>query len=153
MPSLIQIPVARKGKAMLKKSLLELPAVLLTILFTYASISKLLQYNTFRFQLDQSPFTSAYAGFIAWSVPGIELITTVLLLFPATRLKGYYLSYGLMFLFTVYIYAILHFSYFVPCSCGGILSRMNWEQHLVFNIIFTIIALAGIFTFPFRSRA
>lgn len=138
---------------MFKKSLLELPAVLLTILFTYASISKLLQYNTFRFQLDQSPFATAYAGLIAWSVPGIELIATVLLLFPATRLKGYYLSYGLMFLFTVYIYAILHFSYFVPCSCGGILSRMNWEQHLVFNIIFTFIALAGIFTFPFRSRA
>lgn len=134
---------------MLKKFLLELPAVLLTILFTYASISKLLQYNTFRFQLDQSPFITDYSGIIAWSIPAIELFITALLMFPATRLKGYYLSYGLMLLFTFYIYAILHYSYFVPCSCGGILSKMNWEQHLIFNIVFTLIALTGIFTFPF----
>lgn len=138
---------------MLKKSLLELPAVLLTILFTYASISKLLQYNTFRFQLDLSPFITNYSSIIAWSIPAIELITTALLMFPATRLKGFYLSYGLMLLFTFYIYAILHYSYFVPCSCGGILSQMNWEQHLIFNIAFTLIALTGIFTFPFKHKA
>lgn len=138
---------------MFKKLLLELPAVLLTILFTYASISKLLQYNTFRFQLGQSPFTTGYSGLIAWFIPAIEIITTALLLFPVTRLKGFYLSYGLMLLFTLYIYAILHYSYFIPCSCGGILSKMNWEQHLVFNIIFTLIAVAGIFTFPLKSKA
>lgn len=138
---------------MLKKSLLELPAVLLTILFTYASISKLLQYNTFRFQLDQSPFITDYSGIIAWSIPAIELFTTALLMFPATRLKGFYLSYALMLLFTFYIYAILHYSYFIPCSCGGILSKMNWEQHLIFNIVFTLIALTGIFTFPFKHKA
>jgi hypothetical protein len=138
---------------MLKKSLLELPAVLLTILFTYASISKLLQYNTFRFQLDQSPFITNYASVIAWSIPAIELFTTALLMFPATRLKGFYLSYALMLLFTFYIFSILHYSYFVPCSCGGILSQMNWEQHLIFNIVFTLIALTGIFTFPFKHKA
>jgi hypothetical protein len=138
---------------MLKKSLLELPAVLLTILFTYASISKLLQYNTFRFQLDQSPFITNYSSGIAWSIPAIELFITALLMFPATRLKGFYLSYGLMLLFTFYIYAILHYSYFVPCSCGGILSQMNWEQHLIFNIAFTLIALTGIFTFPSKRKA
>jgi hypothetical protein len=142
-----------KFSTMLKKSLLELPAVLLTILFTYASISKLLQYNTFRFQLDQSPFITNYSSVIAWSIPAIELFTTTLLVFPATRLKGFYLSYGLMLLFTFYIYAILHYSHFVPCSCGGILSQMNWEQHLIFNITFTLIALTGIFTFPFKHKA
>lgn len=138
---------------MLRKSLLELPAVLLTILFTYASISKLLQYNTFKFQLDQSPFITGYSGIIAWSIPATELVATALLMLPVTRLKGFYLSYGLMLLFTLYIYAILHYSYFVPCSCGGILSRMNWEQHLIFNIVFTLIALTGIFTFPFKRKA
>lgn len=138
---------------MLKKLLPELPAVLLTILFTYASISKLLQYDTFKYQLGQSPFVTTYSDTIAWAVPAVELLTTVLLMFPVTRLKGFYLSYGLMLLFTFYIYAILHYSYFVPCSCGGILSQMNWEQHLVFNIIFSLIALAGIFTLPFKQKA
>jgi hypothetical protein len=137
---------------MLKKTLLELPAVLLTILFTYASISKLLQYDTFRYQLGQSPFVTAYSDIIAWAIPAIELFATALLMFPVTRLKGFYLSYGLMLLFTFYIYAILHYSYFVPCSCGGILSQMNWEQHLVFNIVFSLIALTGIFTFPFKHK-
>jgi hypothetical protein len=137
---------------MLKRSLPELPAVLLTVLFTYASISKLLQYDTFKYQLGQSPFITAYSATIAWAIPAIELFTTALLMFPVTRLKGFYLSYGLMLLFTFYIFAILHYSYFVPCSCGGILSQMNWEQHLVFNIIFSLIALTGIFTFPFKQK-
>jgi hypothetical protein len=138
---------------MLKKTLPELPAVLLTILFTYASISKLLQYNTFKYQLAQSPFVTDYPDIIAWAIPAVELLATALLIFPVTRLKGFYLSYGLMLLFTFYIYAILHYSTFVPCSCGGILSQMNWEQHLVFNIVFSLIALMGIFTFPFKQKA
>ncbi|PWV48807.1 MauE/DoxX family redox-associated membrane protein [Chitinophaga sp. S165] len=138
---------------MLKKTLPELSAILLTVLFTYASISKLLQYDTFKYQLGQSPFVTGYAGIVAWGIPAIELVTTALLMFPVTRMKGFYLSYGLLLLFTFYIYAILHYSYFIPCSCGGILSQMNWEQHLVFNIVFSLIALTGIFTFPFKQKA
>jgi len=62
-----------------------------------------------------------------------------------------------MVAFTAYIIVIMRFAAYVPClcipvnapeftpcSCGGILSDMNWNQHLIFNIVFTMIALTGL---------
>jgi hypothetical protein len=40
----------------------------------------------------------------------------------------------------MYIYLILEYSEFVPCSCGGILENMGWKSHLIFNGICVIIA-------------
>lgn len=137
---------------MFKKLLIELPSILLVILFTYAGISKLLQYDTFRYQLSQSPFVNSYAGVIVWLLPLLELLIAVLFFLPTFRLLAFYLSYGVMLTFTLYIYAMLHYSYFVPCSCGGLLSQMNWDQHLMFNIVFTIIAFAGILFVPATNK-
>mgnify|MGYP001346109640 CR=1 FL=1 len=39
---------------------------------------------------------------------------------------------------------MLHYSFYVPCSCGGVLLQMSWQQHLVFNIVASLLALAGI---------
>jgi hypothetical protein len=137
---------------MTRKLFIELPAVLLVALFTYAAISKLMQYDTFEYQLGQSPFVTGYAGLLAWSLPLFELLIAALLVIPGTRLTGFYLSYAMMLAFTIYIYAMLHYSYFVPCSCGGILSQMNWDQHFIFNIVFTLIEMAGIFGLPFKKK-
>ncbi|QHS63027.1 MauE/DoxX family redox-associated membrane protein [Chitinophaga agri] len=137
---------------MTRKLFPELPAILLVALFTYAAISKLLQYDTFQHQLGQSPFVTAYANVIVWLLPLSELAIAALLVIPGTRLTGLYLSFAMMLAFTIYIYAILHYSYFVPCSCGGLLSQMNWDQHFIFNIVFTLISLAGIFLLPLHKK-
>jgi len=47
-------------------------AYLFILLFVYASASKLLDFETFRIQLAQSPLLSAYAGIIAWVVLGLN---------------------------------------------------------------------------------
>src|ERR1700722_2425403 len=122
----------------------EIVTCLLVILFTYAALSKLLDYGTFRFQLGRSPYLTKMAGMVAWAMPTAELVTVSLLVIPRSRQAGLYASFFLMLLFSGYIYAMLHFSYYVPCSCGGVLSMMTWNQHLVFNIFFTLIALTGI---------
>jgi uncharacterized membrane protein YphA (DoxX/SURF4 family) len=137
---------------MTRKLFVDLPALLLVALFTYAAISKLMQYDTFQHQLGQSPFVTAYAGIISWLLPLFELLIAALLVIPGTRLAGFYLSYAMMLAFTIYIYAMLHYSYFVPCSCGGLLSQMNWDQHFIFNIVFTVIALAGIIVLPIKNK-
>src|SRR5690606_29433165 len=71
-----------------------------------------------------------------------ELIIALLLCFPKTTRLGLYLFLGMMTAFTVYIYLILNYSPFVPCSCGGILEKMGWMEHLWFNLITTIVAAA-----------
>ena len=117
---------------------------LFILLFVYASVSKLLDFENFQLQLGQSPILSAYADFIAPSVILIELIIALLLIFEVTRLVGFYASFGLMCCFTVYIFLILNYSAFIPCSCGGILEKLGWTEHLIFNLIFVLLSLLGI---------
>ena len=104
------------------------------ILFIYAAASKMLDFENFQVQLAQSPLLSAYAGFVSYGVIILELAIGGLLCFHASRLLGLYASFAIMIAFTVYIFLILNYSDFVPCSCGGILEKMSWTEHLIFNI-------------------
>lgn len=117
---------------------------LFVLLFVYAAVSKLLDFENFRVQLAQSPLLSAYAGVVSYGVIALELVISLLLLVPKTRKAALYASFGLMVAFTVYIYLILNYSDFVPCSCGGILEKMGWKEHLVFNVTTVILAGAAV---------
>lgn len=124
--------------------LIEVIRYLFILLFLYAAISKLLDFETFQVQLAQSPLFSAYAGVIAVLVPGIEIVIAILLMLPRFRKLAFYASFTLMVMFTAYIYIILNFSDFIPCSCGGVLEKMSWTQHLIFNLVFILFAVVGI---------
>lgn len=115
------------------------------LLFVYASISKLIDFENFQVQIAQSPLLSAYAGFISWAVIAVELIISLMLSVKKWRLLGLYCSFGLMTAFTAYIYLILNYSDFVPCSCGGILEKLGWKEHLIFNVG-CIVSLVAILT-------
>ncbi len=124
--------------------IVEIISILYILLFVYAAVSKLLDFDNFQVQLGQSPLLSAFAGWVAFGIPFLELLIAFLLVLPKWRLIGLYAAFSLMVLFSTYIVIILNFSSFVPCSCGGILESMNWSQHLVFNIAFVVLALFGI---------
>ena len=130
--------------AAFKSKILDGICLLYVILFVYAAVSKLLDFENFRVQLGQSPLLSAFAGSIAWIVPILELLIAVLIVFKKCRLIGLFAAFSLMVMFTTYIYIILNYSSFVPCSCGGILEKMGWREHIFFNIVFMILAAAGI---------
>lgn len=120
-------------------------AYFFVLLFCYAAVSKILDFENFQVQLAQSPLLSAYAGLISYAVIIIELIIAFFLCIRNTRLIGLYLSLGMMVSFTVYIFLILNYSDFVPCSCGGILEKLGWTEHLIFNIICVLLAFMGIY--------
>ncbi|MNQ30277.1 Methylamine utilization protein MauE [compost metagenome] len=123
-----------------KSVIIELICLLYVLLFVYAAVSKLLDFENFQVQLGQSPLLSAFAWWVSRLVPTIELGIVVLLAVPKWRNLGLFASLSLMTLFTSYIFIVLHFSSFVPCSCGGILEKMSWNTHLVFNIVFVVLA-------------
>jgi hypothetical protein len=127
---------------MTRYKLIDLAVFLVIILFTYAALSKLLEYDKFTVQLSQSPLLTAFAGVVAWAIPTLEIVLAVLIAIPRMRLYGLYGSYTLMVIFTAYIVAITRFSDYVPCSCGGVLQKLGWTEHLIFNLFF--VALCGI---------
>lgn len=127
-----------------RRVILETIIALLIILFIYTGLNKMLDYSNFKFQLGRSPFIQHISGLIAMTLPAGELLIAGLLVFKRTRMIGLYASFSLMTLFTGYIWIMLHYAYDLPCSCGGVLASLSWENHLIFNSIYTIIALLGI---------
>lgn len=134
-----------------KNGIVTIISYLYILLFVYAAMSKLLDFENFRVQIGQSPMLSSHAELVVWFVPFFELAIAILLLIPRMRLFGILSSYYLMLLFSAYIFATINFSDYVPCSCGGILEELTWHQHLVFNLFFC--ALAGIAILLYKPEA
>ena len=116
---------------------------LYALLFLYAAANKLLDFQKFKVELGQSPILTDYSSIIAWTIPAVEIVISICLIF-GPRLLALYASFSLMWMFTVYIIVILNFAERIPCSCGGILEKMGWKEHLAFNIFFVLLGLIAI---------
>lgn len=114
------------------------------LLFVYAAVSKLIDFENFQAQIGQSPLLSVLAAYVSVGVIILEISIAIMLAVPYLRIAGLYMAFTLMVIFTVYIYLILNYSSFVPCSCGGILENMGWKEHLIFNIAFAVLAAGAI---------
>jgi Methylamine utilisation protein MauE. len=130
---------------MRRKIIIEIISSLLILLFLYASVSKWLAFKSFIGDMNNQPFPNWMTPWLVWSIPSLEVIIAILLIFDRTRLAGLYASLVLMGAFTVYTAAVLlHAFRYIPCSCGGVIRRLTWPQHLVFNLFFVGISVAGI---------
>jgi len=136
----------------LKLFLVEIVTALFILLFVYASLTKIVDFQKFRIELSRSPILNRFGDFIAVGIPSIELIIATLLAIKRFQYYALYFSFSLMGMFSVYIVAILKFSPYIPCSCGGILQNMSWTQHLVFNIGFLFIGALAILIYPDRKE-
>jgi uncharacterized membrane protein YphA (DoxX/SURF4 family) len=125
---------------------------LIIALFVYTAMSKLLDHYNFHFGLTESPFIAPFANVLAWAIPASELIIALMLLIPALRLAGLYASGILMSLFTVYIAAMLLSGSDIPCSCGGVVEELSWGAHIVFNSVFVILSIAGVYLLKKKRR-
>jgi len=129
---------------MKKINFLDIILVLFAVLFVYAAVSKLITYDEFKAQIGKSPLIMNHGWWISWLIPGVEISIGIMLFIPRFQVLALYGSFTLMFVFTIYIGFMLAFTPNLPCSCGGILSSMGWKEHLVFNLIFTLLAIVGI---------
>ncbi|MDZ7650263.1 MAG: MauE/DoxX family redox-associated membrane protein [Cytophagales bacterium] len=129
---------------MARKITVDIVVFLCILLLVYAAVSKLLDYEKFTVQLGQSPMLTKYAEIFVWFVPLVELIISALLIIPKARIIGLYAAFSLMTMFTTYIILSSRFNDYVPCSCGGVIQNMSWEQHLLFNAAFLFLILIGI---------
>ena len=130
---------------MKRKIIIEIISSLLILLFLYASISKWLAFKLFIGEMNNQPFPNWITPFLVWSIPFIEVLIAVGLIFEKTRVPALYASLFLMLAFTVYTVAILlHAFKYIPCSCGGVIRKLTWPQHLFFNLFFVGISILGI---------
>lgn len=117
------------------------------LLFVYTALSKWFMYTLYVNDLHRSPQLGPYAGIISIVIPASELLISALLLLGKTKGRkwGLYGAFLLMLMFTAYVAWVLNFTYDRPCTCGGIIRNLSWKNHMLFNIVFTILALIGIY--------
>ncbi len=141
-----QIDKKRKTIILLENVAAAIIPALLILLFIYAAVSKLVDFDQFKAQMYNQTLPHEVTTVLIWTLPGIEILAAILLAFERTRLAGFYLSGILMFLFTGYIsLVLLDFFSRVPCSCGGIIKSLDWKMHLLFNLFFLLLIVLGIF--------
>ena len=121
---------------------LVIPALLL-LLFAYTGASKLMGHSVFLNQLTKMEMLKSHALFISYFIPVIEITTAGLLMFSSLRTTGLLVSCVLMLLFTTFTAIILAGNQ-LPCRCGGVISKMNWTQHLFFNIAFSLLSITAL---------
>ena len=125
--------------------MVEVICSLLVLLFLYTSISKLLDFKHFIADMNNQPFPNWITPWLVRILPATEILIVAGLLFEKTRLAALWASFLVMLLFTIYTLLVLaKFFSIVPCSCGGVITKLTWGQHLVFNLFFTGISLTGI---------
>lgn len=127
-----------------KPILLNFLSALLILLFVYTGVSKLLDHRFFVVTLSKSPLVSWAPTTFSYALPVVELGAGALLLFHQRSRAGWYAAFVLMALFTAYIAFMLLTQSKLPCSCGGALTGLTWSEHLLFNVLFTIISFAGL---------
>jgi len=128
-----------------KQVALECICALLILLFLYASVSKFLDFKTFIGQINNQPLPNSWTPFLVWTIPLLEISICVFLLFEYTRLIGLYASLFIMAVFTIYTgIVLLHFFPYVPCSCGGVIQKLTWGQHLFLNTFYVSLSILGI---------
>lgn len=128
-----------------RQVVLECIAALLILLFLYASVSKFLDFKRFVDEINNQPLPNSWTPFIVWGVPFLEIAISVTVTFEYTRLLGFYASLVMMLLFTIYSILILaHFFPYIPCSCGGVIRKLTWPQHLILNLFYVALSITGI---------
>jgi uncharacterized membrane protein YphA (DoxX/SURF4 family) len=128
-----------------KKSLiLEIAGGLIILLFAYASISKILNFPHFINEINNQPLPNEWTPFLVYAIPTLEIIIVVMLVVPPWRTWGFIMSAIFMSIFTVYASVILlHGFSYVPCSCGGVIEHLSWQQHLILNIGYLLLSILG----------
>jgi hypothetical protein len=129
---------------MSNKSISDTITALLVFLFLYTGVNKYIDMKIFRFSLSQAPIIQDHLNLVSYTLPGIEILITILLVIPKTRLKGLYASLILLSIFTIYLIAMVFSTSQLPCGCGGVINKLTWKQHILFNLFFVIISIVGI---------
>ncbi|MFL0682780.1 MAG: MauE/DoxX family redox-associated membrane protein [Algoriphagus aquaeductus] len=127
------------------KGLERIFASVLVCVFGYTGLEKLLRYNDSRRAFLNQPMPNWLEEYLAFLIPGIELLIATLLLFSVTRWWGYLGSILLLTVFITYV-GLIWVGAFprVPCNCAGIIESLGWAEHFILNLGLIGISVVGL---------
>lgn len=128
----------------IRELIFDIITFLFIILFVYTAASKIITFSEFVNVLRHSPLLGKVNLLVAYSIPSVEILLSVVLIVNKTKKIGLVLSLILMVIFTIYLIYMVSLGGKLPCMCGGVISMFTWKQHIWFNILFILIAISGL---------
>ncbi|PWV47078.1 MauE/DoxX family redox-associated membrane protein [Chitinophaga sp. S165] len=129
---------------MKKDLIVTILGAVIVLTFLYTASDKLVKFNDYSEIMTRQPLPEWSKPVLIWLIPSSEILVSILLFIPKTRVVGFTGAVILMTLFTGYIgLALIHAFKFVPCICGGIFRNMSWENHFMLNIVLLAVAASG----------
>lgn len=128
------------------EKIIHLLSSLLAMMFFYALVSKMVNYQESLREMRNQVFPIAMADILVWLIPFVELIIVCCLIYEPFRRVGLWLGLFLLSSFSIYILLGVNEAFErVPCSCGGILWKNSsyWDQFW-FNILFMALAVIAL---------
>jgi hypothetical protein len=136
------------------RTVIEVIASLLIVLFLYAATTQVVSHPTFQSQINRSLSNAALSGIIAWLIPAIQLTMVFLLWRPATRLAAFSCSLAIVSCYTVYLVMMLPGAYNSFCNCGELWRQARLEINILVNVaIIFLAATAIILTGRFKENS
>jgi hypothetical protein len=130
---------------MKKNTIINIIYAILVFIYLYAAVSKFIDFRVYLKDMHNQPFPLWVSNILLWLIPISELFICFALISHQGKTIGLFSSLILISLFSVYILAILNHSFkYVPCSCGGLIRKLTWKQHLFFNLFIMSVSLLGI---------
>ena len=139
------MPLSIKNVGTIRASwIADISSSLLILLFVYTGTSKLADHVDFLVQLGNMSLINHLALLLSYVIPFLEIITAFILFLPPLRKLGFQVSFVLLILFTTYLIYMIIFQTNLPCSCGGVIAKLSWKQHIIFNLLFILLSIVGI---------
>ncbi|MCZ2336998.1 MAG: hypothetical protein LC127_02145 [Chitinophagales bacterium] len=119
-------------------------SIFFAILFSYAAMSKSLDFKNFAEKLAQSLGLQGSGETVAYLIIALTTMTVLMLCYRTFRFWGLLLAFGMLTVVTAYNGFILMDSKNLPCTCIGLVEKMTWKDNLVLNAGLMITSLIGI---------
>ena len=113
------------------------------VLFSYAAMSKATGFKNFRDQLGQAPGVEGYGEPLAYGIIALQTVCIIMLCYRPLRFWGLWITLVMLSVFAGYT-AVILIGKKLPCTCIGLLEKMDWKENLALNIGLMIIALTGL---------
>lgn len=123
----------------------KISVTLFILVYGYTATSKMLSPETFISALQHAALLAPYRYMLAWLIPLVEGVIVLLLFIPKLRVTALSLATGLILAFTSYIFFQLLSQQPLPCSCGGIISQLNWTGHAILNTFLLFLGVWSIY--------
>jgi hypothetical protein len=126
---------------------------ILVFIYLYSGLEKIIDFEKFVSTLSKSPFIPyELVKLTAVLIIIIEILLVIFISSSKFKLYGFLISFLLLLLFESYIVLMIIYSPYLPCSCGGFIEYLSWNQHIIFNMILMILSLVCYYHTPSNQQ-